>query len=203
VAIRINKNITFIHIGKNAGTSITRTVTENLETEFSGRTHDHWSDIPAHWQDRGFAVFRNPYDRAVSQYLFGKRKTLRRLGFTRNTDEVNQKLKQTLERYEQGFEHWLITHLSPVNLLQILYLPKDLTIIHLLLYDNINKEWEKLCHREKWPDLTLSEHNTNPDTEIPYDQYHTEQTRMWIKEHLSADIELYKKLLNRPLQDHR
>ena len=194
MAIRINKNITFIHVGKNAGTSITCTITENLETDFSGKTHDSWQDIPIEWQDRGFAVIRDSYNRAVSSYLFGKRKTLRYLGFKRNTAQRQEQLKQDIERYNRGFEWWLVNHLSPKTFLQTSYFPKDLNPIRLLVYENIHNQWAELCQAEGWPNLTLSEHNINPDVETPYDQYHTEQTREWVETHLSADIELYQKL---------
>jgi hypothetical protein len=190
-------------VGKNAGTSITRTIKENLETEFSGKTHDSWQDIPAEWQDRGFTVIRDSYDRAVSWYLFGKRKTLRYLGFTRNTAERQAQLKQEIERYNRGFEWWLVNHPSPEDLLQTSYLPKNLKPIRLLVYENIHNEWADLCRAEGWPDLILSEHNRNPSVEISYDQYHTKETRKWVETHLSADIELHKNLLTHLPRDHQ
>ena len=202
MAIRINNNITFIHIGKNAGTSVTHTVTKNLKTESSGKTHDSWEDIPTSWQDRGFAVIRNPFNRLVSHYLFGKRKSLKYLGYKNKNAERRKEIEQEVERYNRGFEWWVLNFPSPKDLSQTMYLPKDYSPISLLIYENINNEWEKLCQKESWPKLKLVQHNTNPNTETPYNQYHTEKTIAWVKKHLSADINLYQKITNRLLPNH-
>ena len=95
MAVRIEKRLTFIHVGKNGGTSITRLLDANFKTEHSKFKHDSYDELPESWKDNVFCVIRNPYDRLLSLYNFSIKKYEKR------------KMSERLDVLKKGFKNFV------------------------------------------------------------------------------------------------
>lgn len=85
----------FIHISKNAGTSMVRSVGEYI---FHPGQHTAASWVAVHGQLAPmFAVIRNPYDRVVSEYCFRKQRYDR-------GDQTGH-----LANLDKSFEQWTLS----------------------------------------------------------------------------------------------
>lgn len=194
MALRIADTVTFIHVPKNAGTSIIHwTRLSGLPHRHSARDHDRARDLDPAWLDRTVAVMRDPWHRLVSSYLFGQRKCQFRLG-RRISTERRRELEREMSLYETGLENWLLNHPDPSAFLQSDYLPVDRTNCHIIPFDRVSRSWSEFARSMGWPNVGLPHSNANPNTD-DYDSMHTAVTRAWVREHLHADLELAERYL--------
>jgi len=103
MAIRIENKITFIHIPKNAGTSISRHIMKNYKYQISSKQHDAYKKIPILWKDNVFVVIRNPFDRLVSLFEHDKKTFFKK---RKNHSLINWSYQECLK----GFNHWVQHH---------------------------------------------------------------------------------------------
>jgi len=144
MSIRVENRLTFIHIGKNAGTSITKTLDENFKTEHSERQHDTYHELPEYWRSGVFCVIRNPFDRLLSFYNFSIKKF----------KKTKKGMKKSKKLLELGFENYVLDHHTEglfefdqkwENNTQARYLPENISNINILRFENLNDDWKKFC----------------------------------------------------------
>jgi len=149
MAYRIQNNLTFIHIPKNAGTSITAWIESNFKGnfEFDNFKHSSVNDIKPEWQNNMFCVVRNPWDRAYSWYNF-MIKTMKKIKLRRGyLDFINPQL----EILNEGFESYILNHLEHkfykrknVPLFSICQANLDFinNQVKILKYENLVADWK-------------------------------------------------------------
>jgi len=101
MAYRINDKLTFIHLPKNAGTSISQWIEQNTNYQYDGQRHQHISALPSEWQDNMFCVVRNPYQRAVSWYFFVQQMLDKKIKRKTNSSFIEPQLEILSEGFEQ------------------------------------------------------------------------------------------------------
>lgn len=105
MAHRINNHLTFIHIPKNAGTSISNWIKKYHSYKFDGIEHQHIDLVRSDWQDNMFCVVRNPWQRAVSWYFF----VCQMLKKKNNGVNINF-IQPQLEKLDYGFESFVLNY---------------------------------------------------------------------------------------------
>ena len=201
MAIRVNDKITFIHIGKNAGTSISRILETRFKIQETGITHDGYHDIPAEWRDNCFCVIRNPFDRLLSLYYFTIQK-MRKLSSMRwsNTSFYEPQFRLL----EKGFENFVVNeaetcfYTKPVNMdrkqlwsmkTQVSLLPMNRSNIQMLRFENLQDDWKKLCGDQGLKHYKLPRINTTR-SDSAYRDHYNEKMIEAVKKHWKEDIEL-------------
>jgi hypothetical protein len=170
MSVRVENRLTFIHIGKNAGKSIIKTLDKNFMTKHSERQHDTYHELPEDWKNGVFCVIRNPFDRLLSLYHFSIKKY-------KKTKEERKKSKKLLEL---GFENFVldqhtgdlfdIYHMWESNT-QFRYLPKNTSNINILRFENLNNDWKKFCMEHGLTYHELSHINSSRDDHSYRDYY--------------------------------
>lgn len=197
MAIRIQNKLTFIHVGKNAGTSISSYLRQNHTVEETGMQHDGWDQLPIEWRDNVFAVIRNPYDRMISFYFFIMA-AIQKKCRPRALREVQ------LSKLQEGFEQFIIKHQntswqknshSPLGVLwsnrsQLRQLPDDLGKINLIRYENLKNELDTLFVRKQLscpdiPFLNRSRENRN------YRNFYTEETKDIVRQYYQNELDKF------------
>jgi hypothetical protein len=201
MAIRVNDKITFIHIGKNAGTSISRILNDNFKTKESGPTHDGYHELPRAWQDNCFCVIRNPYDRLLSLYHFTCKK-IKKL----YNEQYQRKYfyEPQFKILDKGFKNFVLNEAEtvfltkPVNTnrkqswsqkTQEHFLPIDRSKIQILRFENLEQDWMRLCERQGLTHHTLPRINTSRADSTYRDHYDKDMVNQ-VKKYWAKDIEL-------------
>ena len=142
MAVRINNRITFMHIGKCGGMSMTNLLDNQFTTEHSAVRHEEYNDLPNAWKDNVFCIIRNPFDRLLSLYHFSIKKYMKR----------NQ--TERVEELEKGFENYVITQYDNgwhgdmggwQGLTQARYFPADRNKVQVLKLETLDKAWKLFC----------------------------------------------------------
>ena len=202
MAIRVNDKITFIHIGKNAGTSISRILETRFKIKETGITHDGYYDIPAEWRDNCFCVIRNPFDRLLSLYYFTIQK-MRKLSSMRWSKRTSFYEPQ-FRLLEKGFQNFVVNeaetsfYTKPVNMdrkqswsvkTQVSMLPRDRSKIQMLRFENLQDDWKELCVKQGLEHYKLPRINTTR-SDSAYRDHYNERMIEEVKKHWKEDIEL-------------
>ena len=143
----------FIHIPKNAGTSIRNSFDINgYDKKVVRRRYPHYSCsvIKKYCGDTTwnnfytFSVVRNPYDRMVSYYHYHKSNQYRH--------------KSTAREYD--FSEWLVKGLdSNLKKTQSEYL--DVDINHVMRYESLQDDFNLVCDNIEIPRYELPKYNTS------------------------------------------
>lgn len=160
MAIRVDDKMTFLHLPKTGGTSFTQWIKNNFENKFihSGDTHDTYDQLPDSWRNNIYCVIRNPYDRTVTLYNYAK-KVFSNPNIL-NHREFNKYFKPQIDELNKGFEHYIL-NMKDVHLYKrvedktrgvsawnkktlLRFLPKDLTKVNILRYENLNEDFKKV-----------------------------------------------------------
>ena len=173
----------FIHVEKNAGTSITHALSKALKIphfksrRYSGplkgrgglRAIDYINLLGRERYDSyfSFAFVRNPFDRLVSWYCYDN------LGLP-------------------SFEAWLEYFFEYVKLDQMAYLVDEkgeIAVKFIGRFENLQEDFNKVCDMLGIPHIRLSRKNVSRRRH--YREYYTEKTLQFVKEKLSQEIELF------------
>lgn len=201
MAIRINDKITFIHIGKNAGTSISRLVTEKFKTQFSEGTHDTFRLLPESWQENCFCVIRNPYDRLLSLYHFTIKKMT---NFYKERKNLKSFYEPQLEVLNRGFENFVLNeaqtifYTKPTNMdrkqtwsekNQIRFFPEQKSQIKIIRFEHLQSDWEDFCKKEELQYFQIPKINSSRD-DNKYREFYTQKMKSTVESFWWEDIEL-------------
>ena len=100
--------LVFIHIPKNAGTSVNFWMKRYLNGEKKGITHGGIQHTPEEFNHyTSFAIVRNPWDRTLSFWSFLKSKIMRKLVRAVDGSQEQQDLQLELALIKSGFENWV------------------------------------------------------------------------------------------------
>ena len=196
MSYRINNRITFLHISKTAGTSISHWIKDNHPFEFSNHRHDKWQDLPEAWRDNVFCVVRNPYERAVSFFTFAR--TV--LTSKKRHHGDPKRTKQQLRELDKGFKHFIMnagkfdiakapnrpSHLW-YEVPQLNWLPKDLSKITLLRMETLQRDFGEFAgkHDLKGPALPYKNVSAGRSN---YRNFYDEETKAEVEKHYGEDI---------------
>jgi hypothetical protein len=206
MAIKIKNSVTFLHIAKNGGTSLTQAMLEQWPTEYSGIKHDIYNEIPEDWPKRFVAVIRNPFDRMVSLYEFART-------VIRNQRERKKVKNKNLEYYneqmrllDRGFDvyvsepqrvhpkrpgHPLWEDRKWQDLQQIHTLSPDWSKnTRLLRFENLQQDLDALANELDLPKLRVPKLNSSSRAE--YTKYYSSTSKSIVAEAFEQDITEFK-----------
>lgn len=195
----------FIHISKNAGTSIINTARNSIIVA-GHQTAMNW--LAKNKQEGPlFAVIRNPFDRVVSEYFYRKRRY--------DSGERNAHLANL----DKTFEEWVVATFvdgefrtrGSLNQRGISYNPNymiddsliwfisqkcwisdlegNILVETLLRFETLGKDWEAFSKQYKIKKL-LKCYNTSP-RERSYHKYYSQQSRKIVENYFQEDLESF------------
>lgn len=190
--IKARTDVIFIHITKNAGTSIAQALQMNEVDEALGLkkhfTAQQIKNIVGEnlWNHAvRFSVVRNPWDRMWSYYQY-------------------RKLKNKKEFQEQHFtfsnwlwylnDHQLLADNKQVGRSQLDWLSTEdqiCDVTHILRFEELPKAFEKLANLHQWKYNPLP-HINRSELRDSYRNQYTEETRKLISQHYCKDIDYFK-----------
>lgn len=186
------KNVTFIHIPKTAGTSITEWLINNRgnSTYIELASHPTHSQILEKYERNfSFAVVRNPWDRLVSLYHFLKNILI-------DEDSHLAVANDYTKENFPSFEHW-ITHIEdmvyPEDIWYTILTPQQTWLnpnVDLLIrFENLTEEFRQVQDlynvTKPLPHLFNSKH-------LNYRNYYNDSTKKIVERLCERDIELFK-----------
>ncbi len=195
----------FVHISKNAGTSITNTAGA-LISSAGHRTAENWvaengSSAPL------FAVVRNPFDRVVSEYLYRRN---RFLGGEKNPHLSNlgksfdEWVVSTYRDGEYRSRRFLEAHEVPYNGFNMIndcliwFLPQTLWITDkdgkvladdILRYETLVDDWDRFS-KKFGINRVLAQHNVSKRRR-DYRPYYSPGSRQIVQEYFRVDFEAF------------
>ena len=183
----------FLHIEKNAGTSITNWMDDfasknNDKTYLIHHRHIEWKKLPSpyntYWT---FCVVRNPWSRLVSRYNYDVSTYLQKY----LAGEGDYFLR-VYNKLQKGFDYWikndvytlpLIEHrMKWQNQCEIIEGCKN---IHILRYENKNEDFKLLQNKLKW-NKPLP--HANATVECDYKKYYNDELINIVADHYKQDI---------------
>lgn len=170
-------NLTFIHIPKNAGTSIN----EFLEISPENRGHKYPWELKKR-SGSSFCIIRNPWDRMVSLYRFRKKKG----------HDVS-----LFSNPDYSFKEWLLNPNTPrnagkmewVNQVDIIRPLEEFVVDYILRYEYLNEDWMDFCNINNIPFKSLSHSNTSGEKKN-YREYYDDETKNFVENVFSKDIKM-------------
>lgn len=187
----------FVHVPKNAGTSISLWLRENTSCQNVKRKHDTYEAIKHRYgNDLGFsfAVVRNPWDRVVSAFHYNKK--MYASGKYEHIEENIGKRKNGIvkKKYETILKQKLIIEkndfklfvksmmLSPVEKTQV-QMCDEVDLI--LRYENLEEEFKQIQDffgiNKNLPIKNTSSHNS-------YQSYYDDVTMQIVHDYYKEDI---------------
>jgi hypothetical protein len=173
----------FIHIERNAGTSIRDALSRTLKIPHfksfwylgpmrgkgGQRAIDYINLLGRKRYDSyfSFAFVRNPYDRLVSWFSYDN--------FGTNT-----------------FEEWLDYFFKHVKLDQMAYLAdekREIAVDFIGKFENLQKDFNKVCDELSIPHIKLPVKNKSKRR--PYRKYYTDGTLEFVREKLAEEIDFF------------
>jgi len=187
------RNITFLHIPKTAGTSMLNWLEKNKGNSniVKWDIHPKYSDIIKNRiHNFSFTVVRNPWDRAVSMYFYMKTVAIHEGSKWLKLNKIN-------ENNFPSFTEWLYNlkdFRNPPNFwfnglseqVEWLDVPVDLIV----RYENLDIEFVKIQEAYDCfiplPKLYVSERSRD------YKQYYNDSTKQFVSKNFEKDIDTWK-----------
>ena len=193
----------FIHISKNAGTSVVRAAGEHI---FNPGHHTAASWVAVYGQVAPmFAVIRNPYDRVVSEYFFRKQRYYRG-DRTAHLANLNKSFEEwTVSTYGEGEfctreffnrndidfnSHNMVGDTLRWFISQTQWLCDengDLLVDDLLRFENLDEDLALFFKKYRIP-AGLDHHNAS-SRRSDYRGYYSKETRELISEYYADDFQ--------------
>lgn len=187
--------IGFIHIPKNAGTSITAWLMATGDFTEMGRKHDTIQHVNNDLMQslKWFAVVRNPYERLLSHYHFHCKYYNTRMQHPRLASK--EKYYTRHQQMQKGFEHYClspyqIAHRDPMWY-DDRYCPQVIWIndsVHLLRFEKLHKDFGWVQDRVGC-DSPLPSINGTPEDNVNYRKHYTQKIRDVADQHFKADLD--------------
>ena len=198
--ISYEKDFIFIHIPRTGGTSLESALgdmgcvkqgADNFKSIFFKHAKASFikTIMGAKFENLfKFSIIRNPWDWAVSNYMFNR--GLHR-PFVAGTKYM---VCSTVPSWAQSwtFKHWLawwVETFQPSQSSMITGKDGKILVDHIIRFENLNQGFERLCQRLEIPFRKLPHRKkTNRNH---YRQYYDSQTTNFIEQHFSEDIERF------------
>ena len=190
------RHILFLHIEKNAGTSITNWLdnfasTHNDKTYLIHHRHVEWKKLPSPYNSYWtFCVVRNPWSRLVSRYNYDVSTYLQKY----LAGEGDYFLK-VYEKLRKGFAYWIKNDVYTLpsvehrmkwqNQVEIFEGCND---INILKYENIQEDFKLLQYKLKWFEPLP---HANATIECDYKSYYTDELIDIVAKKYCKDIEMF------------
>ena len=194
-----NPKLVFIHIPKNAGTSVNFWLKRYLDGEKKGITHGGTQHLPDDWQDAtSFCIVRNPWDRTLSFWSFLKGKIARKLARAKDGSTEQEGLQLELALIKSGFENWVYEGGLDYPLTnnkkswfkygqnQVEWIPIDPTYI--LKYEKLNKDFKKI---QEFTGVYERLEKSNQSNHQVYKQYYTPELKNYIGDMFNKDVKRF------------
>lgn len=177
-------NSVFIHLPKNAGTSITNWLVENVNGEVVKRKHDSFDLCKQRYPNRiinfSYAVVRNPWDRLVSAYFYNRKFYERKysniddLILKKSNSKVLTKLnyiKESKNIVEKDFNYFV----KQLKYLPVEHLQTEMCkgVKYILTYENLQKDFEVL---QNYYNIDTPLPINNKSNHKQYQQYYNNDT---------------------------
>ena len=190
------RHILFLHIEKNAGTSITNWLdnfasTHNDKTYLIHHRHVEWKKLPSPYNSYWtFCVVRNPWSRLVSRYNYDVSTYLQKY----LAGEGDYFLK-VYEKLRKGFAYWIKNDVYTLpsvehrmkwqNQVEIFEGCND---INILKSENIQEDFKLLQYKLKWFEPLP---HANATIECDYKSYYTDELIDIVAKKYCKDIEMF------------
>ena len=186
------ETITFVHLKKNGGTSMSRWLIDNCNGRKLGAKHCSYVNLlKKHPKDTlgfCFAIVRNPFARVVSSYCYQQRtfeERIRKYEAGKTQKSSNREAYEMKDSYKQTFDEWLKTNpriLSDIQSERI----KDIDCV--LKLENLDVDFkiiqDKFRCYEPLKKINVTKHDS-------YADYYTKETKIIVQNALGSDLEEY------------
>lgn len=188
-------NLTFVHIPKTAGTSISKWVKEKDSSLTFLYDHPFYEDIREHEQIKNFSftVVRNPWDRFVSLYfwLSGPESSKEEIS-PEKFKELTKLVRENFPTFESFVEEFPKMKQSKYNFESITPQNRWITpgVDLILRYENLEEDFKKI--RDIFNDHTSPLPHRYKTKHDHYRSYYNDHTRKLIAKFFEEDIDLFK-----------
>lgn len=183
-----SKDITFIHIPKTGGTSVSRWLGTFANGERVGSKHltiDQWTELfhkPKHY----FTVVRNPYARLLSYYFYSGERAKQRI----NSPKYLTKYKQIIKAYEGGFSKSFEydRYYSEMFLQnQTDYFNNEVSYI--LKTETLDNDFKQI---QRWLDIYEPLPFIKKSKSVDYKDFYTTKEKKFVEKYFEKDLDLLK-----------
>jgi len=187
---------TFIHIPKNAGSSISQWLKINIDCYNVKRRHDTATILREKYGELGwsFCVVRNPWDRMVSLYYYKTKEPQRRIDILKQTNNHPKKhklrwqiapLEKQIANAEKTFEEYILNKSWIKERNQIMWHDN---VDYVMKMETLEKDFETVQDRLN---CYVSLHKTNSTEHKSYQDLYTNAMKDIVYKHFKQDINFH------------